>query len=88
MAGFEFNRDALAGAINGVMQVRADELQGVYERVHQVGSGKTPEEVKELLRAEVRATFGTEITDPELSACAEVLASGRRIEVRRQDVQL
>jgi len=88
VAGFEFNRDALAGAINDVMQVRADQLQGVYDRVHQAASGKTPEEVKDLLRTEVRATFGTEITDPELSASAEVLASGRRIEVRREDVQL
>lgn len=88
MAGFEFDRDVLAGAINNAMKVRAGELQGVYDRVHQVGSGKTVEEVKDLLRAEVLATFGTEITDPELSACAEVLASGRRIEVRRQDAQL
>ena len=88
MAGFEFDRDVLARAINDAMQVRAEELQGVYERVHQVGSGKTVEEVKDLLRAEVYATFGTEITDPELSACAEVLASGRRIDVRHQDVQL
>lgn len=88
MAGFEFDRDVLAKGINNAMQVRAGELQGVYDRVHQAAGGKTVEEVKELLRAEVRATFGTEITDPELSACAEVLASGRRIEVRRQDVQL
>ena len=88
MAGFEFDRDAMARAINDVMQDRASELQGVYDRVHQAGSGMTVEEVKDLLRAEVRATFGTEITDPELSACAEVLASGRRIEVRREDVQL
>jgi hypothetical protein len=68
--------------------VPAEELQGVYDRVHQADDGKTVDEVKEFLRAEVRATFGTEITDPELSACAGVLASGRRIEVRRRNVQL
>jgi hypothetical protein len=88
VAGFESGRDAVARAINDVMQDRASELQGVYDRVHQAGSGKTDEEVKDLLRTEVRATFGTEITDPELSACAAVLSSGRRIEVRREDVQL
>jgi hypothetical protein len=88
VAGFEFDRDVLARAINDAMEVRAGELQAVYDRVHQAGMGKTIEEVKHLLRAEVRATFGTEITDPELSACAEVLASGRLIEVRREGAQL
>lgn len=88
MAGFELDRDVLTRAVNDAMEVRAGELQGVYDRVLQAGTGKTTDEVKDMLRAEVRATFGTEITDPELSACAAVLASGRRIEVLRQDAQL
>lgn len=70
MASFEFDRDALARGINNAMKVRAEELQGVYDRVREAVDGKTVDEVKEFLRAEVRATFGTEITDPELSACA------------------
>ena len=88
MASFEFDKDALSKVINNAVQVRADELQAVYDNVLRAAGGKSPEEVKELLRDEVRSAFGTEITDPELSSCAEVLAAGRRIEVRREDVKL
>jgi hypothetical protein len=84
----EFDQAGMAQALNGALQAQADQLQAVYDRVLQAGQGKSLEEVKELLGHNIRATFGTEITDPELSACSEVLASGRRIEVRRKDVQL
>jgi hypothetical protein len=88
MVRFEWDKDALAKVINNAVQVRADELQAVYDRVLQAGRGKSLEEVKQVLQAEVRSTFGTEITDPELSDCAEVLAAGRRIVVRPEDVRL
>jgi len=83
MASIEFDPQALARAIDGVMQDRADQLQAVYDLVLQSGQGESLEDVKGLLRNEFHATFGTEITDPDLTACADVLASGRRIEVRR-----
>jgi hypothetical protein len=88
VTSFEFDKDALSRVINNAAQVRADELQTVYDNVLRTAGGKSLEEAKELLRDEVRAAFGTEITDPELSSCAEVLAAGRRIEVRREDVKL
>jgi hypothetical protein len=88
MVRFEWDKDALAKVINNAVQVRADELQAVYDRVSQAGRGKSLEDVKQLLQAEVRSTIGTVITDPELSDCAEVLAAGRRIVVRREDVRL
>jgi hypothetical protein len=84
MSGIKFDPEGFAQAIDDVMQSRADQLQAVYDRVLEAGEGKTLADVKALLRDEWHSTFGTEITDPDLSACAEVLASGRRIEVRRE----
>ena len=83
MSSIEFDPEAFARAVDEVMQDRADQLQAVYDRVLKEGQGKSLEDVKVLLRNEFRATFGTEIVDPDLTACAEVLGSGRRIEVRR-----
>jgi hypothetical protein len=83
MSGVEFDPARIAQALDAAAQAQADQLQAVYDRVLQAGKGKDLDRVKALLRNEIRATFGTEITDPELTSCAEVLASGRRIEVRR-----
>lgn len=83
MSRIEFNEAGISQALDAAVQVQANELQAVYDRVLQAGRGKSLDEVKALLCDDIRATFGTEITDPDLSACAEVLACGRRIEVRR-----
>ena len=83
MSDIEFEPVGLAQALGAAAQAQADKSQAVYDRVLQAGEGKSLDQVKALLRDDFRATFGTEITDPGLSACAEMLASGRRIEVRR-----
>ncbi len=66
------------------MQARQDELQGVYDRVLHDGQGRSVEEVKDLLADEWWSTFGTNLSDPDLSECAEVLAQGRRIRVEAE----
>jgi len=61
---------------------QADKLQGVYDRVLAASRGKPVDDVKVLLAQEWRSTFDQEITDPQLSRVANVLAEGRRIEVQ------
>lgn len=85
MSRFEPNEDGIARAVTAAAQLRVDELQIVCDRVLHAGQGKSVDEVKALLRNDVRTTLGTEITDPELSTYAEVLASGRRVEFRLPD---
>ncbi len=85
MSRVEFNEDGIARAVAAAVQVRVDELQAICDRVLQGGQGKSLDEVKALLRDDVRASLGTEITDPHLSLYAEVLASGRRVEIRQGD---
>lgn len=63
-------------------------LQGVYDRVLAAGQGKTVDEVKALLAQEWRSAFGQEMTGPNLSKAANVLAEGRRIEVRLEVCKL
>jgi hypothetical protein len=82
MSRFELNEAGIAQAIDAAAQLRVDELQAICDRVLYAGQGKSLDDVKALLRNDVRKTFGTEITDPDLSAYAEALASGRRVEVR------
>ena len=82
MSRIEFNEAALAQVVNDAAQYRMAQLQVVYDRVLEAGRGKSLEEVKELLRSDIRTTFGTEMVDPELTACSQELVSGRRIEVR------
>ncbi len=77
-----FDDDGIRRMANEVVQAQAGTLQAVYDRVLQAGQGKSVDEVKVLLQREVRLTLGGDITDPELTSCAEVLAQGRRIEVR------
>jgi hypothetical protein len=55
------------------------EVQGVYDRVFEAGQGKSIDEVKELLAAEWRSTFGTELPEADAFKVAEVLARGQRI---------
>lgn len=78
----KFDDDAIRKMANDAARTQADRVQRLYDHVLEAGRGKTDAEVKELLAQEWRSTFGTEITDPELSQAAAVLAGGRRIEVQ------
>jgi hypothetical protein len=57
-------------------------MQDVYDRVLRMGQGKPVEAVKAMLAQEWRNAVGGDITDPELSHDAALLAAGHRIEVR------
>jgi hypothetical protein len=78
----DFNEDAVRAMAREAVQQRADELQELYDRLLLTEAGKPVEDVKTALAREWRTTFDTELTDPELSDTAEVLASGTRIVVR------
>jgi hypothetical protein len=78
----DFNEDAIRAVAQEAVQQRADELQELYGRLLRTEAGKPVEDVKTALAKEWRSTFDAELTDPELSDTAEVLASGTRIEVR------
>jgi hypothetical protein len=78
----EFDGDAVRAMAREAAQQSADELQELYDRVLRTEAGKPVKDVKTVLAREWRTAFDTELTDPELSDTAEVLASGTRIEVR------
>jgi hypothetical protein len=63
-------------------QQSSSKLQSVYDRVLAAGQGKNVDEVRDLLAVEWRSTFGQELSEPNLTEAATVLAEGRRIEVR------
>jgi hypothetical protein len=63
------------------VQADADKRQAVYDRVLRDGRGKSVAQVRGLLAREWRATFGTDISEAELSENAKVLAAGNRIQV-------
>jgi hypothetical protein len=65
-----------------IAQQSSSNLQGVYDRVLAAGQGKNVDEVRDLLAVEWRSTFGQELSEPNLTEAATVLAEGRRIEVR------
>lgn len=75
-------RDHAEQQLSAVVKERSDMLQGVYDRVLAAAEGKSADEIKISLAAEFRSTFGSELTEPDLSKAANVLAEGRRIEVR------
>ncbi len=77
-----FDGDAVRAMAREAVQQSADELQELYDRVLRTEAVKPVEDVKIVLAREWRTTFDTELTDPELSDTAAVLASGTRIEVR------
>ncbi len=77
-----FDGDAVRAMAREAVRQRADELQELYDRVLTTEAGKPVEDVKTVLAREWRTTFDTELTDPELSDTAEVLASGTRIKVK------
>jgi hypothetical protein len=60
---------------------RQTAVQDLYDRVLSMGQGKPVEEVKAILAREWRAALGGDITDPELSHTAGLLAHGHRIKV-------
>lgn len=87
MSRVEVIKVDIAVMLNATREARTGKaehkLQEIYDRVLRTGQGKSVDEVKAILRNEIRATFGTDMTDPQLSACAEVLAAGQRLGVRR-----
>jgi microcystin degradation protein MlrC len=78
----EFDDDAINAVANQAARAQTAKVQTVLDRVLQTGQGKTVDEVKALLQKEVRTTLGGEITDPELSSFAELLAAGQRVDVK------
>lgn len=78
----DFDGDAVRAMAREAVRQRADELQELYDRVLRTEADKPVEDVKTVLAREWRATFDTELTGPELSDTAEVLASGTRIKVQ------
>jgi hypothetical protein len=78
----EFNDDARNELGREAARQGADRMQGVFDRVLELGEGKPVQEVKVILAREWRSAFGGDITDPELSRDAALLAAGHRIEAR------
>jgi hypothetical protein len=78
----DFDGDAVRAVAREAVQQRAGELQELYDRVLRTEAGKPVEDAKAALAREWRSAFGAELTDPELSDTAAVLASGTRIKVR------
>ena len=79
-----FDEDAVRRLADEAARKQAARLQSVYDRVLEAGRGKDLGAMKVLLSNEWRSEFGTAIPDQQLSQSAEVLAQGRRIEVRPQ----
>lgn len=75
----EWDDNALKQIENEVGQQAAKEMQKVVDRVLRAGKGKPVAEVKRMLRREWRTALGGDITDPELTKWAELLAAGHRI---------
>lgn len=62
-----------------------DRLDAAFESVRQDQQGKPIEDTKLVLAERfAAANDGAQITEPELTTCAEVLVAGRRVWVDRQ----
>jgi hypothetical protein len=85
---FSFDDDGIRRMINHAARAKADQVEAVYDKVRLAGQGKSVDEVKMLLQREWRLTLVGDITDPELTSCAEVLARGQRIGVKPEQVRL
>lgn len=85
---FSFDEDGIRRMINHAAQTHASRVEAAYDKVRLAGQGKSVDEVKVLLQREVRLTLGGDITDPELTSRAEMLARGQRIEVKPEQVRL
>jgi len=64
------------------VQQIADIQQEASDRVLRGVAGRPIEDVKVMLRREIRVALGSELTDPELSDIAMQLAAGVRVIVR------
>ncbi len=78
----EWDADGQKSLTKEVGRQAAKETQAVLDRVLRVAKGKPIEDVRRLLRKEWRSTLGGDITDPELSKFAKLLAAGQRIVLR------
>ena len=79
---FSFDEDSIKEMINEAEQAKADQVEAVFDKVRFAAQGKSLDEVKAHLQREVRLTLGGDITDPDLTSYAEVLARGQRIGVK------
>lgn len=75
----EWDESALDQLKREVGHQTAKEMQAVLDRVLRAGKGKPVAEVKRLLRREWRSALGGDITDPDLTRWAKLLAAGQRI---------
>lgn len=78
----EWNESGLQEMANQVARDHAVRVQEVLDTILRTAPGKSLNEVKKLLSQEVHEKLGGNITDPELTAFAEALAAGQRIDVR------
>ena len=84
---FSFDEDGIRRMINEAAQAKAGQVEAVYDKVRLASQGKSVDEVKVILQREWRlALLCGDITDPELTSCAEVLARGQRIGVKPEQV--
>jgi hypothetical protein len=83
---FEWNKDAVAKVMNQAVSVRAEEIQALFDALGPECAGRDVEEVKAVLTTRWAEDLHGSITDPELTAYAEVLASGQPIRVEQQQL--
>jgi hypothetical protein len=79
---FEWNQKGLQQLAEQAGRQVAAKAQDVYDRVLNMGTGKSTKEVKDLLAREWESEFGTVPTDPDLTNVVSELAAGRRVQVR------
>lgn len=87
MSSFKFNpRDlerAVLQAADGAVRQKANDLQGVVDRLGRTHQGRPVDEVKVALRTAWRSATGDgDITDPRLTQWATYISEGRRIKIR------
>jgi hypothetical protein len=74
---------AIKDAADKAVEQRAAELQRIFDSLHRTCSGKPVEEVKRALRQRWRSLGdGADITDPELTEYATLIAEGTKIKMR------
>lgn len=78
----KWNEEGLQGLAQHVGEQVAAKTQEVYDRVLLAGTGKSVQEVEDLLAHELESEFGAAPTSPDLTNIASELAAGRRVEAR------
>ncbi len=75
----EWDENGMKRLEREVGQQAAKEMQTVMDRVLRAARGRPVAEVKRMLRREWRSVLGGDITDPELTQWAALLAAGKRV---------